>query len=96
MLRRMRTQFTPRPGLALAITAAGSFAELARRIDLSVSTVHSWVRRDQELPAEHVLPVESATGVSRHDLRPDLYPREESASAPSATGTLFPLEELQA
>lgn len=29
------------------------------------------------MPAEYVRIAEAATGVSRHDLRPDIYPREE-------------------
>lgn len=28
------------------------------------------------LPPIHVLAVEAATGISRHDLRPDIYPRD--------------------
>ena len=82
-------------GFARAVRAAGSQTAFARLIDKRQSTVHDWLRAGI-LPAEYVLPVEAATGVSRHDLRPDLYPREESASAPAATGALFPLEELQA
>lgn len=31
----------------------------------------------KRLPAEHVLAVEAATGVSRHLLRPDIYPLSE-------------------
>lgn len=31
------------------------------------------------LAPEHVLTVEAATGVSRHDLRPDIYPRDPVA-----------------
>lgn len=36
--------------------------------------------------AAEVMAVESATGVSRHDLRPDLYPREDSLAHPPAGG----------
>ena len=38
------------------------------------STVLRW--EEGAIPAERVLSLEKATGVSRHDLRPDLYPRE--------------------
>jgi DNA-binding transcriptional regulator YdaS (Cro superfamily) len=49
------------------------------------------VNKGRRLPAEHVLAVEAATGVSRHDLRPDIYPREDApaqppAAVPSAAG----------
>lgn len=37
------------------------------------STVASWINRGK-VPAEKVLKIEALTGVSRHDLRPDLYP----------------------
>lgn len=33
------------------------------------------------VPAERVLDIEKLTGVSRHDLRPDLYPRSEQQAA---------------
>lgn len=56
-------------GLQEAIRAAGSVSELARRIGISQPSVSSWDR----IPAERVIPVESATGVSRSVLRPDLF-----------------------
>lgn len=39
---------------------------------ITSQAVGQWKR----VPAERVLDVEAITGVSRHDLRPDLYPRE--------------------
>jgi TorA maturation chaperone TorD len=56
-------------GLQEAIRAAGSVSELARRIGISQPSVSSWDR----IPAERVLTVESATGVNRAVLRPDLF-----------------------
>ena len=56
-------------GLQEAIKAAGTLSELARRIGISQPSVSSWDR----VPAERVLSVESATGVSRAVLRPDLF-----------------------
>lgn len=56
-------------GLQEAIRAAGSVSELARRIGISQPSVSSWDR----IPAERVLSVESATGVNRSVLRPDLF-----------------------
>lgn len=44
----------------------------------------------KRLPAEHVLAVEAMTGVSRHNLRPDIYPREiEHVLPASAVGEPF-------
>lgn len=34
----------------------------------------------KQVPAERVLDVERATGVSRHRLRPDLYPAEQAGA----------------
>jgi TorA maturation chaperone TorD len=56
-------------GLQEAIRAAGSVSELARRIGISQPSVSSWDR----IPAERVISVESATGVNRAILRPDLF-----------------------
>jgi TorA maturation chaperone TorD len=56
-------------GLQEAIRAVGGVNELARRIGISQPSVSNWNR----VPAERVLAVESATGVSRAILRPDLF-----------------------
>jgi DNA-binding transcriptional regulator YdaS (Cro superfamily) len=54
-----------------AIEAAGGTAALAQRLGIQAPSIYSWRR----VPAERVLAVEAATKISRHDLRPDLYPR---------------------
>jgi TorA maturation chaperone TorD len=56
-------------GLDEAIRAAGGIGALARKIGISQPSVSNWSR----IPAERVLSIESATGVSRAVLRPDLY-----------------------
>jgi TorA maturation chaperone TorD len=56
-------------GLQEAIRAVGGVSELARRIGISQPSVSNWDR----VPAERVLSVEAATGVSRAILRPDLF-----------------------
>jgi DNA-binding transcriptional regulator YdaS (Cro superfamily) len=73
--------------LAAAVRVAGTQSAFARLIGRRQSTVHGWLRDSKHLPAEHVLTVERATGVSRHLLRPDLYPAEPPASL-SAPGGL--------
>ena len=57
------------PGLNEAIRAVGGVSELARLIGISQPSVSNWMR----VPAERVVAVEAATGVSRDVLRPDLY-----------------------
>jgi TorA maturation chaperone TorD len=56
-------------GLELAINAAGGIAQLARKIGIAQPSVSNWNR----VPAQRVIAVEGATGVSRKVLRPDLY-----------------------
>ncbi|MEA3390050.1 MAG: YdaS family helix-turn-helix protein [Pseudomonadota bacterium] len=51
---------------------------MGRLCGVSQQAVWKWVSRMKPLPPEHVLTVEEATGVSRHDLRPDIYPREDA------------------
>jgi TorA maturation chaperone TorD len=56
-------------GLDEAIRAAGGVGALARKIGISQPSVSNW----SKIPAERVLAVETATGVNRATLRPDLY-----------------------
>lgn len=80
---------TPSPLEALhsAVGKAGSQAELARICEVSTTAVWKWVQSSKRMPAEYVLRTEAATGVSRHDLRPDIYPREVMVDC--HTGTRF-------
>ena len=71
----MDQALTPLAALDLAVTRAGSQSALARVCGVSQPAVWRWLSEAKQLPAEHVLDVEKATGVSRHDLRPDIYPR---------------------
>jgi len=65
------------PGLNEAFRSAGGVTELARRLGISQPSVSNWVR----VPAERVIAVETATGVSRGKLRPDLYGDSQENSA---------------
>lgn len=64
-----------------AVRLIGGQTATAKLLGLSQTAVWKWINRSRPLPAEHVLKVEAATGISRHDLRPDIYPLEETASA---------------
>jgi DNA-binding transcriptional regulator YdaS (Cro superfamily) len=92
--------------LKAAIDRAGSQSALARVLSISQQAVSGWVKRGSELPPQYVLAVEAATGISRHDLRPDIYPIEmpdehaggSSAAAslpPAAAGVQDPVQGLQ-
>lgn len=62
-----------------AIQRAGTQAKLADLIGKTQGHISTWLRRGY-VPAELVLTIEHQTGVSRHELRPDLYPRERRSA----------------
>lgn len=62
--------------LLAVVDQLGSQAELARLCGVSPTAVWKWVQSGKELPAQYVLRAEARTGVSRHHLRPDIYPIE--------------------
>jgi DNA-binding transcriptional regulator YdaS (Cro superfamily) len=56
----------------------GTQLRLAKRLGLQPSTVSQW----KSVPPEHALTVEDFTGISRHELRPDVFgPQPEQARA---------------
>lgn len=71
---------SPLTALQDAVNKAGGQTALARAIGKTQGHVSQWIRR-RYVPAEEVLKIEAATGVSRHDLRPDIYPREGGEAA---------------
>ncbi|WP_340053556.1 transcriptional regulator [Pseudomonas sp. JAI120] len=56
-----------------AAKAAGSQSALARVLGCTPQNVQRWCASGR-VPAERVISVEQATGIPRHELRPDLYP----------------------
>lgn len=64
----------PREALERAMKAVGGQAALAKEIGVTAQAVSQW----EEVPPLRVLAVERASGVSRHELRPDLYPAESA------------------
>lgn len=68
-------------GLQLALAEAGSQSRLAEICGVTQPTVWGWINKgNARIPAEYVLMIERELGLSRHDLRPDLYPREDAAA----------------
>lgn len=75
---------TPIQALEAAAELAGSQSALARICGVSQTATWKWLNARKSLPAEHVLKVEAATGVSRHLLRPDIYPADALPSSLAA------------
>lgn len=50
--------------------------DLAQQLGITAQAISQWTR----VPVERVLDVERLTGVPRHELRPDIYPPQASAS----------------
>lgn len=69
-----------RHALRRAVDDAGGQTAFAARLTeaagraVTQQHVFNWLRRSGVLPAEYVLAAEKATGISRHDFRPDIYP----------------------
>lgn len=57
------------PSLEKAVQRVGSASELARRLGVTPAAVLQWDR----VPPLRVLDVERESGVSRYELRPDIY-----------------------
>ena len=72
----MDIELTKKKALYRAIKTAGSVRKLADALGKPQSTVVMWKVRNK-IPAENVIAVEQATGVSRTKLRPDIYPEGE-------------------
>ena len=69
----------PHTALERAVEKVGGQSAFARLHNVSQPTVWAWLKQRKPLPAEFVLKTETETGISRHDLRPDIYPREDAA-----------------
>ena len=61
--------------LERAIEAVGGIDKLAGPLGITPQAVSQW----DEVPPLRVLAVERVSGVSRQELRPDLYPVEDEA-----------------
>jgi len=73
--------------LETAVAAVGGQSALARLLSTKEKIVRqghvwAWINRERRVPAEHVLAIELASGVSRHELRPDVFGPPPSAPAP--------------
>ena len=59
-----------------AAEMSGGIVELSRQLGIKHNSMYCWNR----VPAEHVLKIERITGVSRHDIRPDVFGEAKKVS----------------
>lgn len=67
-----------------AVRLVDGQSALARLCNTSQPRIWQCLNRNQRVPADLVLPIEAATGgqVTRHELRPDLYPSPDDGNSP--------------
>jgi len=58
------------------IKNSGGQTTLAASLNIRQSVVGNWVLRNN-VPADRVLDIERVANVSRHELRPDIYPTQD-------------------
>ena len=63
------TAATPQLAAKRAIELMGGARKVAERFSVSAQAVYKW----QQVPGNKVLEIERETGVSRHELRPDIF-----------------------
>lgn len=77
----MDKQLSRYEALSACRDAAGSESQMARDLGVPQSTMWRWLNQSKQLPAEYVIQAEQLYGVSRHLLRPDIYPVERRRRA---------------
>lgn len=80
----MDTAFTPAEAFRESAKIVGSQAALARVCGKQQPAISKRLRAGKPAEPDEVLAIEAATGISRHDLRPDIYPVEDPAFTPAA------------
>ncbi|WP_294292636.1 YdaS family helix-turn-helix protein [uncultured Sphingomonas sp.] len=83
---------SPAAAFALAVKRIGSQAAAAKLVGMTQPAISKILSAGKWCPHEDraVLKVEAATGISRYDLRPDLYTREVIARPATDLGELEP------
>ncbi|MBV4366258.1 transcriptional regulator [Erwinia phyllosphaerae] len=70
-------------GLDKAIMHAGSQVKLAASLGIATQSVNRWLRKyEGKVPPERVIPIYRLTGVTPHELRPDLHPNPSDGLPP--------------
>ncbi|MFL1548794.1 transcriptional regulator [Pseudomonas sp. D47] len=72
-----------------AVAVAGSQSSLSRILCCTPQNVQRMCSTGH-VPTKHVLKIEAATGVSRHELRPDIYPDHSPTLSANVRPTSLP------
>ena len=65
-------RFNHKSAVRKAVKEAGGNNSLARKLGISSAAVSKW----EKIPIRKILAIEKLTGISRHDLNPEIYPVE--------------------
>ena len=71
----MESGLTPAAAFRKAVDVAGGQTATANLLGKRQPAISKRLKAGKPAEPEEVLPLEAATGVSKHDLRPDIYPR---------------------
>ena len=59
------------------IEKSGGQTKLAAHLNITQGAVNHWIRRKSKVPAQYVLKIEKLTGISRYEIRPDVFLKEK-------------------
>lgn len=85
---------SPFESFDLAVTRVGGQSAMARVCGCTPANINQLLQNKRAIPAEYVLRAELASGVSRHALRPDVYPRGLQDDVPFVPANETSLGEL--
>lgn len=77
----MPKKLTPEQAFVAAVKRAGGQTKFAAICGCTQGNIWQLLKNESKLPPQYVLAVESALGVSRHVLRPDIYPASATDKA---------------
>ncbi len=71
----------PMKPIERAVKNAGGIYKLAKQLNVLHARIWNWVHRGDPVSPDLCIRIEEATGVSRYDLRPDVFGAKPKKSA---------------